>query len=180
MPRPPKTIQPMALLASAPGPEPRISGKAPRTVDSIVIITGLSRVYLGVHSPMQVFVGWLVGLALLAATLALWPKLEAHIAKSANRQRGDMLKEERDGAARVRTAPTPFRPTAYGQIRGKVFGGSASSAEPHVKAVVPHFRARIARHIAWARKSGAARDSARFAAHLEERVGKFHVRTWVP
>ena len=108
------------------------------------------------------------------------PKLEAHIAKSANRQRGDMLQEERDGAARVRTAPTPFRPTAYVQIRGKVFGGSASSAEPHVKAVVPHFRARIARHIAWARKSGAARDSARFAAHLEERVGKFHVRTWVP
>ena len=46
----------------------------------LLVITGLSRVYLGVHSPMQVFVGWLVGLALLAATLALWPKLEAHIA----------------------------------------------------------------------------------------------------
>ena len=47
---PANTTQPMARLASTPGPEPKINGKAPSTVDNIVIIAGRRRVMAATYT----------------------------------------------------------------------------------------------------------------------------------
>lgn len=50
---------------------------------SIAILTGISRIYVGVHYPYQVLLGWLVGAAVSGSAIALW---EAYKKKRAPRK----------------------------------------------------------------------------------------------
>ena len=53
---------------------------------ALALVTGLTRNYLGVHSPAQVLIGLVIGFALLWAVFRLWPTWEAWAARCSLRR----------------------------------------------------------------------------------------------
>lgn len=80
----------------------RISRKATAALVTIVILIGVSRVYLGEHHPTDVVAGWLLGFALIA-TLTLVPFFRSP-------EEATRLEEVR-GKPASEPEPAPVRPT---------------------------------------------------------------------